>query len=149
MKNLLTSFLAACAILAVCSSAAFGKEGWGTDFNKALAQAKAEKKLILLDFTGSDWCPWCIKLDKEIFSKPEFTKFAKDNLVLVELDFPKTKPLPANLQQQNDKLQQQFKVDGFPTVVVLNAKGKKIGELGYEEGGPKPFVAKLSALKGK
>ena len=149
MKNVLTPFLTACAVLAVGSSAAFAKEGWGDNYEKGLAQAKAEKKLLVLDFTGSDWCGWCIKLDKEVFSKPEFKSYAKDNLVLVEVDFPKLKELPADVAKQIDKLQKQYKIEGYPTVIVLNSAGKKVGELGYQEGGPKPFTDKLDALKKK
>src|SRR6476659_6847904 len=108
---------------------------WLTDLPKAQAQAKKENKLVMLDFTGSDWCGWCIKLDKEVFSKPEFKSYAKDNLVLVEVDFPKLKELPADVAKQNDKLQKQYKIEGYPTVIVLNSAGKKVGELGYQEGG--------------
>ena len=87
MKNS-RSLLASLLALAFTASAFAGGEGWSDNYAKALAQAKAEKKLVLVDFTGSDWCGWCIKLDKEVFSKPEFKTYAKENLVLVELDFP-------------------------------------------------------------
>lgn len=77
---------------------------WLTDAAKAQAQAKAEKKLVLLDFTGSDWCGWCIKLNKEVFSKPEFAEYAKKNLVLVEVDFPRRKKLsPAQNKANHPK----------------------------------------------
>ena len=149
MKHLLSRFLTACAVLVLGSSAAFAAEGWGDDYNKALSQAKTEKKLVVLDFTGSDWCGWCIKLNKEVFSQKEFKDYAKDNLVLVEVDFPNSKPQSAALKAQNQKLQKQFKIEGYPTIVVLNAEGKQVGQLGYEQGGPGPFIAKLNALKGK
>jgi len=149
MKKLLTQFFVACAVLAVGSSAAFAAGGWGDNFEKALAEAKAQKKLVLLDFTGSDWCGWCIKLHKEVFSKPEFEKYAKDNLVLVTVDFPQTKTLPAEVVAQNDKLQKKYGIEGYPTIIVLNPEGKKVGQLGYQEGGPGPFTAKLDAMKGK
>ena len=68
-----------------------GATGWGDDFDKAMTQAKTEKKLVLLDFTGSDWCPWCMKLDKEVFAKPDFKSYAKDHLVLVTVDYPQKK----------------------------------------------------------
>ncbi len=149
MKKFLTQILSVCAVLAVTSSAALAAAGWDDDYEKAVAKAKAEKKMVLLDFTGSDWCGWCIKLDKEVFSKPEFKEYAKANLVLVEVDFPQGKRQTKKLKEQNEKLQQEHGVQGYPTIIVLNSEGKKVGKLGYMEGGPKAFVAKLDELKGK
>ena len=124
-----------------------GEAKWLTDYNTALAQAKAENKKVFIDFTGSDWCGWCIKLDKEIFSTPEFADYAAKNLVLVKADFPRSKPQSAELKAQNAKLQQQFQIQGYPTLIILDAGGKQIGEMGYMDGGPKPFLEKLSQLK--
>jgi protein disulfide-isomerase len=135
--------------LSLCTSVALAAEGWSTDHEKALAQAKSEKKLVLMDFTGSDWCIWCKKLNQEVFSKPKFKDYAKDNLVLLELDFPRGKQQSKELKEQNEKLSKEYHIEGFPTVIVLNSEGKKVGELGYEEGGPDAFIAKLNALKGK
>ncbi len=149
MKKFLTQILSVCTVLAVTSSAALAAAGWDDDYEKAVAKAKAEKKMVLLDFTGSDWCGWCIKLDKEVFSKPEFKEYAKANLVLVEVDFPQGKRQTKKLKEQNEKLQQEHGVQGYPTIIVLNSEGKKVGKLGYMEGGPKAFVAKLDELKGK
>jgi len=149
MKTFLTRILSACAVFAVGSTAVFAAAGWDDNYDKAIAQAKAEKKLVLLDFTGSDWCGWCIKLDKEVFSKPEFKEYAKANLVLVEVDFPNSKPQSKKLKEQNQKLQKEHGIQGYPTIIVLNSEGKKVGQLGYQEGGPAPFIAKLDALKGK
>src|SRR5712671_809845 len=101
MKKLLAKLTAPLAILAFASSAALGAAGWDDDYAKALAQAKAEKKLLLMDFTGSDWCGWCIKLDKEVFSKPEFKEYAKKSLVLVEVDFPRAKEQSETLKKAN------------------------------------------------
>ena len=122
---------------------------WLTDLPKAQAKAKEEKKLVMLDFTGSDWCGWCIKLNKEVFSKPEFAEYATKNLVLVEVDFPRTKKLSAEQKKANAALQEKYKIQGYPTIIVLNSDGKKVGELGYEPGGPKPFIAGLEKLKQK
>ncbi len=122
---------------------------WMTDLPKAQAKAKEESRLVLIDFTGSDWCPWCIKLRKEVFSTPEFTDYAKKNLVPVEVDFPNHKEQAPELKEANKALKAKYKIRGYPTVIVLNSEGKKIGELGYEEGGPKPFIAKLEELKAK
>jgi protein disulfide-isomerase len=145
MKTI-TIALMACWALAQAGAAELD---WMTDLGKAQAKAKEENRLVLMDFTGSDWCPWCIKLRKEVFSTPEFTAYAKTNLVPVEIDFPRRKEQPAELKKANRALQAKYQIQGYPTVVVLDGQGKKIGELGYETGGPKPFIAKLQALKAK
>jgi thioredoxin-related protein len=141
--------LALLSLVLATSTAAFAAAGWDDDYEKALAKAKAEKKMVLLDFTGSDWCGWCMKLDKEVFSKKEFKDYAKENLVLVEVDFPQGKRLTKKVKEQNDKLQAQFSVRGYPTIIVLNPEGEKVGQLGYMQGGPEPFIAKLAELKAK
>lgn len=122
---------------------------WLTDMPKALEKAKADKKMVMIDFTGSDWCGWCIKLDKEVFSTPEFKEYAAKNLVLVEIDFPRKKAQSDALKQQNRKLQKQYNIEGYPTIVVLNSNGKEVGRLGYKPGGPKVFIADLDKLKNK
>jgi protein disulfide-isomerase len=123
---------------------------WMTDLPAAQKKAKAEKKLVLMDFTGSDWCGWCKKLDKEVFSTPEFKDYAKDNLVLVELDFPRAKQQSATLKQANAKLKEQYDVRGFPTIVVLNGDGKEVWtQRGYMAGGPSAWIAKLNEAKKK
>ncbi len=149
MKTLLNKLAGVLAVLALTSALALAKDGWSEDYEKSLAQAKADKKLVLMDFTGSDWCGWCIKLDKEVFSQAEFTDYAKSNLVLVELDYPRSKEQTKELKEQNAKLQKEFKIQGYPTIIVLNSEGKKVGELGYQPGGPKAFIAELEKLKGK
>src|SRR5215218_2627951 len=138
----LTLFLAVLCLLAPVASAA---NGWDDDYDKALAKAKAEKKMVVLDFTGSDWCSWCMKLDKEVFSKKEFKDYAKDNLVLVEVDFPQGKKQSKKLKEQNEKLKTEHAVRGYPTIIVLNSEGQKAGQLGYQAGGPVPFIEKLNA----
>ncbi len=149
MKTFLSKLSAIIAVAVVTTSAAFAAAGWDDNYEKALAKAKAEKKMVLLDFTGSDWCGWCMKLDKEIFSKKQFKDYAKENLVLVEIDFPQSKRQAKKLKEQNAKLQKEFGVSGYPTVWVLSPEGEKLGRLGYMEGGPEPFIAKLNELKGK
>jgi thioredoxin-related protein len=145
MKKIAISILACGALL----QAAAAELNWLTDLPKAQAQAKTEQKLVMLDFTGSDWCGWCIKLNKEVFSQPEFADYAKKNLVLVEVDFPRSKPQSAELKKANAALQDKYKVEGYPTIIVLNGEGKKVGELGYQPGGPKAFIAELDKLKKK
>jgi len=121
---------------------------WLTDLPKAQAQAKKENKLVMLDFTGSDWCGWCIKLHKEVFSQPEFAEYAKKNLVLVEVDFPRRKEQTAELKKANQALQEKYKIEGYPTLIVLNGNGDQVGTLNYMNS-PKPFIAKLDELKKK
>ena len=128
--------------IVVAASSVFAAEGWQTNYKAALEQAAQENKPVLIDFTGSDWCGWCIKLTKDTFSQPAFQEFAKKNLVLVELDFPQGKPQAADVQKQNEALQQKFGVRGFPTLVILNSQGMEIArQSGYLPGGPKAFIA--------
>jgi thioredoxin-related protein len=123
---------------------------WQTDLPKALTEAKSENKIVLLDFTGSDWCVWCIKFDKEALDTQAFKDYAASNLVLVQLDFPNSKPQSSDLKQANAQLQTQYKVEGFPTFVALNEDGKEIGrQEGYSAGGAKAFIAKLEGFKAK
>jgi len=128
------------------SNEVLGAATWLNDFSMAQAQAKAEGKFVLVNFTGSDWCGWCIKLRKDVFLKPEFESYAKSNLVLVEIDFPKRKPLPPAVQQQNQKLAEQFQVQAYPTLIVLDARGAKLGRISYGAGGPKPFISEIEKL---
>lgn len=115
--------------------------GWNTDFEKALALAKEGNKHILIDFSGSDWCGWCIRLDKEVFSKKAFKEYAEGNLVLMLADVPQDKSnQSAALQKQNDKLIDEFGVRGFPTVFILNPDGEVINKTGYQDGGPEAYV---------
>jgi len=117
---------------------------WGTDLPAALAQARAENKVVLLDFTGSDWCPWCIKFDHEVLATDEFTAYAKGKLVPVLLDFPRHKPQSESLKQANAALAKRFGVTGYPTYVLLNSAGEELGrQVGYAEGGPGAFIAEL------
>jgi thioredoxin-related protein len=143
-------FLVAAAVSLVFAAFARAESGsgWLNDYKKAQEEAKANDKLLLLNFTGSDWCGWCIKIDKEIFSQPQFKNFAHDNLVLVELDFPRRKVQPAELKKQNLQLAQQYEVLGFPTIVVLNGNGQKLWQFdGYFPGGPEAFIAQLQKLR--
>jgi thioredoxin-related protein len=132
--------------LTLISITASAESSWITDYKKAQEDAKAGKKLVLLEFTGSDWCGWCMKLDKEVFSTPEFQNYASRNLILVKLDFPRRRPQTEALKKQNLQLAQKYDIQGFPTIIVLNSQGEKVGELGYTDGGPSPFLAKLETL---
>ena len=121
---------------------------WLTDLPAAQAQAKSENKIVLMDFTGSDWCPWCIKFKKEVLDTDTFQDYAAKNVVQVELDYPNKKKQSAELKKANADLKEKYKIDGFPTLVVLDSEGKEIGrQVGYAEGGPKAFIAKLEQFK--
>jgi protein disulfide-isomerase len=120
---------------------------WLTDFEQAKQQAKQDHKLLLMDFTGSDWCGWCILLRKEVFSQPAFQEYAKKNLVLMEVDFPRGKEQSKEVRLQNQNLAMQYDVMGFPTIVVLNGEGKPVGVLGYMPGGAGPFISELEKLR--
>lgn len=129
------------------ASVVAGENGWLTDHAKALEKAKNEKKTVLINFSGSDWCGWCIKLDREVFSQPAFKEYAKKNLVLLEVDFPRRKSLPAQLKKQNKELAKKYNIDGYPTIIILDSSGKQIGTLGYMGGGPSHFIAAIEKLK--
>ena len=140
-------FLVAAAVSLVFASLTRAESDWLHDYNKAQEDAKANHKLLFLNFTGSDWCGWCIKLDKDIFSQPQFKNYAHDNLVLVELDFPRRKSQPTEEKKQNVHLAEQYEVLGFPTIVVLNSNGQKVWQFdGYFPGGPEAFIAQLQKL---
>jgi len=122
---------------------------WTTDYKAALAQAKTQNKQVLLDFTGSDWCPNCQLLHEEVFSKQSFRDFADKNYILVTIDFPQEKQLPKNLQEQNEQLREKFDADGlFPVLIVVNADGKELGrQLGYvPSSGPEAVISKLKSF---
>lgn len=144
MKKILVCLITALAALSLHAA----ELEWLTDLPKAQAKAKAEKKDVLINFTGSDWCGFCIKLQKEVFTTDEFKEFATKNFVLVELDFPRKKELSADLKAANKKLQDQYQVKGFPTLVLLDGDGKKVGQMvGYGGGGFKAVIEKLGASK--
>jgi thioredoxin-related protein len=140
-------FLIAAAISLVFPSFARAESDWLHDYPKAQEEAKANHKLLLLNFTGSDWCGWCIKFDKDVLSQPQFKNYAHDNLVLLELDFPRRKSQPTEEKKQNLHLAQQYEVLGFPTIIVLNSNGQKVWQYdGYFPGGPEAFIAQLEKL---
>ena len=155
--KLLRSLLLPAIAFLLINSAAAADTTWLTNIKEAQQKAKAENKLVLLDFTGSDWCGWCIKLQREVFSKPEFRDYANKNLVLVEVDFPKLKQISAAVRQQNEQLAQKYQIEGFPTLVVLNGDGKPLGALMYDAAipadsremvaTPQAFIASIEKLR--
>ena len=119
---------------------------WTTQYAVALRQARQQKTNMFLFFTGSDWCGWCKRLDREVLTTEKFRAYASEKLILVKLDFPRGIPQSASEQAQNEQLARTFKVGGFPTVVVLSPVGKEVGRLGYQPGGPGPFIEALKKL---
>ena len=143
MKRFVALF--AFLLIATSSQAASGS-GWLTDYEAALEKAKKEKKYVLVDFSGSDWCGWCIKLDKEVFQKKEFQSYAEKNLVMVLLDFPRRTKISSKLKKQNNELMKKFGVRGFPTVLVLSPEGKLVKKTGYQKGGPGSYVKHIKGI---
>jgi len=121
---------------------------WETDMNVSISQSMSTGKPILLFFTGSDWCGWCIRLQKEVFKTAEFSKWANENVILMEVDFPRTKVLNEKLRQQNAQLQTSFGVRGYPTVFIVSPTSDENGKVslntlhktGYEQGGPTSWI---------
>ena len=116
------------------------------DFAAALAKAKAENKFIIVDFTGSDWCGWCIRLDKEVFDTPFFIEKAPAKYVLLKLDFPRKKEQSAEIKEANKALSKKYGIEGFPTILILDAKGEKVAQTGYAPGGPEKYLKQLDSL---
>ena len=123
---------------------------WLTDMPKALAQAKAEHKIVLADFTGSDWCVWCKKLEKDTFTQPEFSDYAGKNLVLVRVDFPNHSTQSDDLKAANAALATKYNVQGYPTLIAFKPDATVLWRVdGYLEGGPKALADALDAAKQK
>ena len=140
--------LAVAASVLIPGPFASAESDWLTDYKKAQQEAKASNKFLLLDFTGSDWCGWCKRLEKEILSQSQFENYARENLVLLEVDFPRAKPQSPELRKQNQELAQQYQIEGFPTIVVLNGDGQKLWQYdGYFPDGLAAFIAELEKLR--
>jgi thioredoxin-related protein len=143
MKKILMIFLLVAGSFAVEAQELV----WNNNLDKAMEISKKTKKPLMLFFTGSDWCGWCMRLQNEVFKKPEFATWAKDNVVLVEVDFPRRTPLTPELQTQNNQLQEFFGIQGFPTIWFVTASKKdekvtfdKLGSIGYVAGGPTAWL---------
>lgn len=121
---------------------------WHTDVEKAVEIAKKENKQVLVQFSGSDWCKWCIKLNEEVLNTKEFANFAKDNLVLVNLDFPRTIAQTDFVKNYNRMQMNKYGVQGFPTVLLLDKTGKLVLQTGYLPGGPTPYVQHIKEAYG-
>jgi thioredoxin-related protein len=147
-------FLVAILFISSLSIQAQEELTWHTDMVKATAIAQKENKPLFMFFTGSDWCGWCIRLQKEVFKTKEFVSWAKENVVLVELDFPKNNLQTDAIKMQNTQLQQMFSVRGYPTVwfaKATNSNGKtnleQLGSTGYLAGGPSKWLEAANKIK--
>ena len=127
-------------------SAAESETTWMTDFDAAKKKAKVEGKPLFINFTGSDWCGWCIKLVDEVFSQEAFKDYAAGNLILVEIDFPRRKELSAELKAQNEALAKSYGIRGFPTVLVMDANAKVLKSTGYQRGGAEKYVTHIKEI---
>ena len=137
-------------ILFLFSSFTYSSLTWETDIQKAKQIAHSEHKLILVNFSGSDWCGPCIRLRKEIFESDVFEKYAKDHLVLLNADFPRLKKnqLSKDQQKKNDQLADSYNKDGaFPLTLLLNEDGKVIKKWdGLPKNSPAEFTNEINAL---
>jgi thioredoxin-related protein len=143
MRTTKTLATLAFALLAILPAVA--APTWLTDLDEAKKVAAKEKKDILVDFTGSDWCGWCIKLKKEVFDLPAFEAATK-KFVLVELDFPNKKPQSDEVKTKNRAAQQKYGITGFPTILLMDAQGEVYARTGYKAGGPEKYVSHLQEL---
>jgi protein disulfide-isomerase len=144
-----THRLLAASVAALLIAAAARAADWTEDYSAGLARAKKEHKLLVLDFTGSDWCVWCKRTDKEVFETQRFKDYADQNLVLVKVDFPNSIPQRDEVKAQNARLKEKYDIEGFPTLVVLDPSEKVVvKQVGYLEGGPDAFIAELPKAGG-
>ena len=140
-------FVCAFAVGLICGAAMADESEWISDFVKAKSAAVERKVPIFALFTGSDWCPWCKKLESEILKSDEFKNYAKDNLALFVADFPRSIQQPRELAEQNQELAMKYGVEGFPTVVLLNGEdGKEIARTGYRAIDAKAYVEHIRKL---
>lgn len=135
-------FLAAAACAALSLTTTFAAEENAQSLDQILAAAQKDKKPVVLEFTGSDWCPPCKMMKKEVFSKPAFESFAKNEIHFVTLDFPKSRPQSDAIKSRNRELAEKFNVEGFPTLVVLDPTGKELGrQVGFMGGGAEAVIS--------
>lgn len=146
MKSLAKCKWMMLAWLTAVSAGVAGGADWLTDFEAAKKLAAEKNVPILADFSGSDWCGWCMKLDEEVFSQQTFKKFAAGQLVLFLADFPQGKEQTAEVRAQNEKLAKKYGVRGFPTVFLLRADGTVLAKTGYQPGGAAAYVEHLKGL---
>lgn len=119
---------------------------WKTNLEEAVAQAQKENKAVLVNFTGSDWCKWCMKLNDEVFTQSEFESYAEKNLILVRLDFPRNIPQSNETKLYNNTLAQRYGIQGFPTILVFDNQGQLVAKTGYQPGGADNYVNHIQSF---
>ena len=147
--NTARRFIALIILVAGAESVAWadGEEiAWLIDNEEAQAAARSENRPIFMLFTGSDWCVWCERMEKEILSTPQFANFAAKRLILLVVDFPRSIELPEARMKKNRKLRNKYGISIYPTVVITDSEGAVLGRLPYKNGGPEPFLGELSKL---
>ena len=149
MSITLRSLRGAIASLALSSFAFAGDVTWFADFDVAQKEAEKTGKDLFVDFTGSDWCGWCIRLHKEVFDHEAFQKGIVGDYILVALDFPQAEEIKAKVPnpERNDELMQQHGIQGFPTILLMTAKGEVYGRTGYQPGGPEKYLEHVGGLR--
>lgn len=143
-KSLFVAMMAVCCVFSVGAYAqSHGSIQWRSNYEQASAESTKTSKPMVIVFTGSDWCGWCKKLEREVFDTTEFSSLAGSSFVFLKVDFPMKTQLPQQQRDHNDQLKRKFGVRGFPTVVILDEKGQKITTTGYQEGGGRKYAQYL------
>jgi len=146
LKNLMMIFVLVFFAVNACGGDTLGDNlNWTTNLEQAIAQAKKENKAVLVNFTGSDWCVWCKKLSGEVFSQDEFAAYAKENLILVMLDFPRSIEQSDKIKAYNQSLAQKYGIQGFPTILIFNSSGNMVAKTGYQQGGAANYVKHIES----
>jgi len=148
MRRLTRLLAAALLATALPAAPAVAGEDWVADYDQAVKIAQKEGKNLLVDFTGSDWCGWCIKLHDEVFRHEEFLRYARNGYVLVSLDFPKSEEAKAKVPNpgRNAELRDLHQVRGYPTILLMTPEGAVFAQTGYQQGGPAAYVAHLQEI---
>ncbi len=153
MKKIVLMIIALIVLFSIACAQTKNKESenkselnWLTNLEEAQKISQEKRIPIFVDFTGSDWCGWCFKLRDEVFSKEEFIQYAKENLVLLELDFPRKTKQSNETKAYNNNLAQKYGIRGFPTILLLNSDGEVIAKTGFQHGGAENYVSHLKEL---
>lgn len=149
MKNTLLTLFAGITLIGCAAGVSRAELKWATDFDAAKKTAEEKELPILINFTGSDWCGWCIRLHKEVFATETFKEYAENNLVLFEADFPRRSELDPEIKKQNEALAKRYGIRGFPTILLVDSNGDVLGTTGYRKGGPEEYRKHLQQLLGE